>query len=133
MDCLSINEDWISTFGLEDYKFKSYSVNFNNSLSGTLGGFFDKTWFEYGVSENEKTADNFAIALVDAVIEMEATEYYDAWLIGIDSSPAYTLTISGLPESSEACHFDVYFDICELSEYVLPLGNIDIDKSELDF
>ncbi|MCH5146522.1 MAG: hypothetical protein J1F61_00780 [Clostridiales bacterium] len=102
-----VNESWVTCFGLEDYKFKSYSFDFNNSLSGVLEGFFDKSWFEYGVSENGKTIDDFAGALLSA-------SYYDENLymeVGIDIIPAYTLIITGLPETTQPFYYDVYFDI----------------------
>lgn len=101
---LKANDTWIEELALEDYKFKSYSCNFDNSLSGTLSGYFDKSWFEYGVSENGKTADDFARELTSKV--------------GLDSNPAYTLTITGLPETTQSCYYDVYLDIYDLYDYV---------------
>lgn len=99
-----VNDKWIDYYELDEYKFKSYSVNFNNSLSGTLSGFLDKSWFEYGVSENGKTIDDFAVALMSKR--------------NLDYNPAYTLIITGLPETTESCHYDVFLDLYELYDYV---------------
>lgn len=101
---MKVNDSWIEELALEDYKFKSYSCNFDNSLHSSWDGYFDKSWFEYGVSENGKTVDDFARELTEKV--------------GLDMNPAYTLTITGLPETKQSCRYDVYLDIYDLYIYV---------------
>lgn len=125
----NVNANWVEQFGFEDYNFKSYSGNFNDSLTGTIGGFFDRSWFEYGVSDTDNSVDEFATDLINATAD-------DGWY-GIDSVPAYTLSISGLPDTTEVCCFDVWLDIYELSLYVEALANatveLALDNSQIDF
>ena len=99
----TVKSEWIEEYSLTDYNFASYSGSFDNGLIFLFEHFFDSTWFWNCVNGETDKIDDFARLLV---------------VSGVDITPAYTLTISGLPEADGDCSYDVFFDIYNLVNYV---------------
>ena len=111
----TVNSEWINKFNLSGYDFLSYSGSFNSGLIVIFDHFFDRSWFGHCVGFDTKKIDDFARLLVNAKADYDSSS---SWQVGVDGIPAYTLTISGLPEADGDCTYDVFFDIYNLINYV---------------
>ena len=117
----AVNSDWINTFNLSDYNFTSYSGSFNNGLVVIFDHFFDSTWLNACIKGTRIEFDDFVRTLVNATAVVDtSTEWNEtpSFVGGIDFMPAYTLTISGLPEADGDCTYDIFLDIYSLVCYV---------------
>lgn len=117
----TVNPNWINTFNLSGYNFASYSGSFNNSLLVFFDHFFDITWLRTCIQGTRLEVDDFVRTLVNATTVVDtSTEWNEtpSFVGGIDSMPAYTLTIIGLPEADGPCSYDVFLDIYNLVTYI---------------
>lgn len=121
---LAPNMEVVEACGLDDYSFMTYTVDFNAFLSGTIDGFFDRSWGEYAVANTNHTLVDFGCDLCNA----EGQKGF-----AIDSVYLYNLTINGLPEGSGSVSYGYRIDIYHLLQVVDDLATLDLDKSNITF
>lgn len=119
---LTPNMEVFAQYGLDMFSYKAYYGTFEFSLTGSIENFFDKSWCQYAVENTDYSISEFICALVSARNNLG---------FAIDSSPAYTLTIYGLPGGDFS--YDYGLDLYTAINFLNASMSIQLNNSTILF